>query len=217
MSTFYMLSLFNDQINDVVTPPNGGLQTKITGNYVVRVPDDTIVKDPTDVSDLLTKKYQSTLAAYGLFTDMVYDDMLDGDGVNLSQSFGVSVGVKGQNSVYPPPGAPMSRMTTTATNITWGGPGAGPAQAIITWEVFRYVDTDSATGPYGRDYLEVPTGTAPITVSISFNNGVTFLSATDKNLISIPGPARGTDIVVRFSHTGADNNRYFIGSWAVLF
>ena len=60
MSTLYLVNLFNDQINDVMY--SSGDELPITGSYVLRVPDDVVVRNPTDSADILTQKYASILA-----------------------------------------------------------------------------------------------------------------------------------------------------------
>lgn len=212
MSTHYLLSLFNDDINDIVTPPAFPGESEITGNYVVRVPDDVVVREPVSVADLLTQKYASILASHGLFTQIVHDDMLDATGINMGTSTNIITGIKGTNGLLD-----GGLLETTVESLTWGGPGAGPPQAILTYEVFQYADTDSASGVYSRSYEEVDPLVAPITVQISFDGGATFQAVTDKNLINIVGPSQGTNLILRFTHTATPTGRYFLGSWAVVF
>lgn len=212
MSTFYLLSVFNDQINDVVSPPSSPGSTVVTGNYVVRVADDVVVKNPVSVSDLVTQKYASILSSHGLFTQIIFDDMLDATEINAANSSGVVLGVKGMNSVFD-----AGVLETSPLSITWGGGGAGPAQAIMTYEVFQYTDSDLTAGPYSRTYTEVTPGTSPFTVQISFNGGSTFQACSDKNLLNITIPSQGTSLILRFTHTGTPRGRYFLGSWAIVF
>jgi hypothetical protein len=210
MSTLYLVSLFTDQVSDVIY--SDGVPKRVTGNYVIRVPDDVIVKNPTSISNLLTQKYASILANNGLFGQVIYDDMLDTVDINSVQSSGVTLGTKGMNSIYD-----GGTLTTDVFPFTWGGPGSGPSQSIMTYEVFQYIDSDGKTTPYERSYQEVAPGDAPISVQVSFNGGANWMSVTDKNLINVSLSNQGANLVVRFIHTGTPSGRYFIGSWAVLF
>lgn len=212
MSTHYLISLFDDTINDVVNPDPTTGESPITGNYVIRVPDEIVVKNPTSVANLLSQKYASKLANHGLFSTIHFDDMLDAADLNAGASSGVCLGTKGCNSLFP-----GGVMLSTVSNFIWGGPGAGPSQAIITWEVFRYTDADPISGAYTRKYREVSTTLAPIQAEVSFNGGANFIVASDNNLITITAPQQGPNLVVRFTHLATDQLRYWIGSWAVLF
>jgi len=219
VSTHYLIDLFTDVINDVVTTTTYPPQTRVTGNYVVRVPDDVSVQDPVDLADLLTKKYQGILGSHGLFTQITYDALLDAANVNLPQSQGVFSGERGLIGLYPTDLVnPTPFLQTDAFSISWSGGGAGPAQAIVTYELFTYVDVDDADGSFQRYYQELSPD-VHVTVEISFDNGVTFLSATDKSLVSIPISARGTQVILRFTRSTDVSSvaRVFLGSWAVLY
>jgi len=213
MSSFYLLSLFNDSLSHVVNPDPITNDAEITGNYVIRVADDVVVHNPTSVSDLLNQKHASMLASMGLFGQILYDDLLDVSGVNTASSTGVTLGSKGMISLFS-----GGQLVSSPSGFTWSGSGSGPSDAMMTWEIFTYVDTDSASSAYIRKYQEVPTSVAPITAEISFNGGGNWQTVTDKSLITVPPASQGTNLIVRFNHTGpAISARYFVGSWAVLF
>lgn len=218
MSTHYLISQYNNEINDVVASLGAPPQTLITGNYVVRVPDDVSVQNPTNLADLLTKKYAGILGTYGLFTQIVYDDMLDDTGVDTGNSTGVVLGSNGVVGIYPEHNAHTPVLQTSPAGIVWGGPGSGPPQATLTYEVFEYVDTDNKSSSYQRYYREVSPDT-DMAAEVSFDGGLTFLATTDKSLITIPPVSQGTQVIVRFTRiTDVDTRgRVFIGSLAVLF
>lgn len=214
MSTHYLVSHFNDDINDVVTPTSVPASTLLTGNYIVRVPDDVPVQNPTDVSDLITKKYAGILGTYGLFTTIAFDDMLDGTGVDFTNSTGVTAGENGTVGIYPKNTVHIPVLQTTTETIT----GPAPTQTLLTYELFEVVDSDDKDTPYQRTYQEV-TPDVDVLAQISFNNGVDFVSTLDKAVINIPGAAQGTDLVLRFTRQTdiGTRGRVFLGSWAVLF
>lgn len=221
MSSHYLVSQFDNAINGVVTASGSPPSSTVTGNYVIRVADDVSVKNPTNLADLLTKKYAGILGSHGLFTQIVYDDMLDGLGVDAAASTGVSMGDNGTVGLYPTstgiaPHVPL--LQTSPMAISWGGPGVGPSQALLTYELFEFVDTNDKALPYVRQYREVAPD-ADVSAQVSFNGGVSFISATDKALISIALALRGTSVVVRFTRTSniSVRGRVLLGSWAVLF
>jgi len=218
MSTHYLVSHFTNEISDVVASLGNPPQTKITGNYVVRVPDDVSVQNPTNLADLLTKKYAGILGGYGLFTQVIFDDMLDGTGVNTGASTGVTIGKNGSVGLYPKHGSQTPIFQTTPYGITWGGMGSGPPQALITYELFEYVDADIKGEPYQRFYREIPAD-VDINVEISFNNGGVYMPVTDKSLLTIPTPNQGIQVILKFTRTTDidEKGRILVGSWAVLF
>lgn len=218
MSTHVLVGLFDDQINGVLTASGTPPMSTITGNYVIRVPDDIPVRNPTSVADLITKKYAGTLGMHALFTQIIYDDMLDGLGMNAGASNGITLGDRGTCGLYPVNGAVIPILQTAPYGIVWGGTPPGPAQAIVTYELFEYVDVDDKGLVYVRKYREVTPDTN-VSVQVSFNGGTTFFAATDKALVSIPLVSRGTSVVLKFTRTTsiATKGRVLIGSWAVLF
>jgi len=218
MSTHYLVSLFDNQINGVIVPSAAPPMSTTTGNYVVRVPDDVPVKNPTNLADLLTKKYAGILGTHGLFTQIAYDDMLDSLGTNFVLSRGITAGDKGVIGIYPTNAGWIPLYQSTPLGVVWGGAPPGPPQALVTYELFEYVDTDDKNLTYVRKYREVPVD-VDVLVEVSFNGGATFVPTTDKALVSIPLAARGVSIVLRFTRTTsiASRGRVLIGSWAVLF
>ena len=212
MSTHYLINLHTDKIADVVSTQDSPPETVVTGHYVVRVSDDIVVKEPASLVDLLTKKYAGTLGAFGLFTQIAYDDMLAATGVDLVASHGVILGDKGFVGVYP-----LGTLQASVTPFTWGGPGVGPSQAIVVFEIFEYIDLDPLSGAFVRSYREIDADSGVLDCSLSFDGGLTFIPVVDKTLVSIPSSAQGADLVVKFGHTGVPYGRVFLGSWSVLF
>lgn len=217
MSTHYLISAFNDEINDVVVATGTPPQTTATGNYVVRVSDDVSVQNPTNLSDLLTKKYAGILGTFGLFTQITYDDMFDASGVDFGNSSGITAGKKGTVGLYASH-LVSSVLQTTPQAITWGGVGDGPPQAVLTYELFEYIDEDDKDAAFTRSYREL----APdldVSVALSFDGGLSFVSTQDKALVSIPLASQGDQLVVRITRLSDVNTRgrVLVGSWAVLY
>ena len=219
MSSHYLISLFDDSITDVLVPIGAPPTSLITGSYVITVPDDVAVKKPVSLSNLLAQKYQGILGSRGIYSTIIYDPMLDATNVNMASSHGVCTGFKGSICLYPTdPSNPHPALVTTAHGITWLGAGVGPTQAMVTYELFTYVDSDPATGAYQRQFQELPTD-HDVALEVSFNGGTTFIPTIDKALVTIPPAARGTQLILRFTRTTdvTVTPRIFIGSWAVLY
>jgi hypothetical protein len=219
VSTHYLIDLFSDGINGVVTPRDTPPTSLVTGNYIVRVDDDVQVEKPTDLSDLLTKKYQGILGTHGLFTQIAYDDLLDASNIDFTTSRGIFSGLKGHIGIYPMDSTnPAPILQTSSFGITWGGPVPGPQQAMVVYELFTFVDEDSSTAPFQRSYQEVPTD-VDVLAEISFNGGASFTAFQNNSLVTIPSFARGTQVVLRFTRTSTVSSvaKVFFGSWAVLY
>ena len=217
MSTNYLVSHYNDKISDVVA---AAVSTPflITGNYVLRVPDDVSAQG-VDVLTLTNSKYTGILGNNSLFTQVVWDDMFDGAGVNTTVSTGVTLGKNGAVSLYPAHGGHIPILQTTPMGIIWGGPGPGPSQAMVVYELFDYVDVDDKAVPYQRSYRELGTGSSDVTVQVSFNGGVNFTNVVNNAILTLPGVVQGTSVVLKFTRVSDSTTyeRIFVGSWAVLF
>ncbi len=211
MSTHYLISAFDDQIRSVTVPNSLG-KTEVTGNYVVKVPDDCVVRNPTSLADLLTQKYASMLASHGLFSSVVYDDCLDNTEVDFASSTAIQAGSGGSIMIYPDVG----RLFSTSTSFVWGGGGAGPAQALLLWDLFLYEDT-LVQGVLTRTYVEVPSSTTDIEAQVSFNGGTTWTYGTYGNLVNIDVADRGSDVSIKFANIAGSGPRIGLGSWAILF
>jgi len=211
MSTHYLVDIFGNPIsasgiNDVRLSENG--ETEAGGSFIVRVGEGIPVRDPTNLGDLLTKKYQGILGQYaGLATRITYDDLLDSTDINTA-AVGTAgkFGDRGTVSLYP-----GGLMESVAVSLT----GPAPAQATIVWEANEWLDTDSTTGRFQRTYKEATTDLVT-TCEVSFNNGVNFYPATDGGFLNIPPPHQGTNFVIRITNS-TPGTVIGLGSWAVIY
>jgi hypothetical protein len=225
MSKHYLLDIHQTdpwaKLNEVYIPDAG--VSYIDGSYVVRVSDDIVIPDTTyTAADLLTAKYAGMLANSGLFTRIVYDDMLDASGIDMVNSTGISAGVRGICSLFPgsfwsTPGFPVPTMQMNMVTIP---PVPVVAQCEVQWELFTYSGWDDSASPsahaYRRSYTEVDEAVAPVTCEVSWNNGGDWLVATSGELLNIEPSKQGTQLIVRFTRAWS-NDRLYLGSWAVLF
>jgi len=214
MSTHYFIDAHTNpfadsQINDVRVPdPNTG-ESLLNSNFVVRIPTGVSIDNPADLNELLTNKYVGQLAFFTGFANIIFDDMLDAVDVNVSASIALQLGERATNAIQP---AGILESDPIAL-------GSTPSQALVTWEVFAILDTDTgatATDPttrIGRTYQE-QSGSV-LTVDVSFNNGGTFNTVNDGSLFLIAPIDQGSQFIIRFTNGGSDKR--WVGSWAVIF
>jgi hypothetical protein len=210
MSAHYLINIADNPvatatIQDVRYPTNG--QSTINGHFVVRVPDGVAVKNPVDVSDLITKKYQGLLAAFAGFANVTYDDLLDVSGLDLAAlgtlgTFGL------RNQVALQPGGSLQTVVTPLAS--------SPTQAILTWELYEVTDLDPSASYLTRTYKELAASPSFATVQVSFDGGVTFLTATDSIVLNIPLISQGNQMIVRVTNAHA-TKRVRVGSWAAIY
>lgn len=209
MGLHYLFDYFDtdlslSKIDDVIMATDG--VSNCTGNFVVRVPFDIPVKNPEDLEDLITKKFQGFLLHYPGFTRIAYDDLLDVDHVNISDPD--VMGVFGnRNVVGIEPGAKFVSETITLVGL--------PAdRAFIMWEAFDYPDDNPRGEKYTRIYRELDTDLT-CTCEVSFDNGTHFNPIKNRRVLSILLSEQGTDFIIKI--TNATTQRIYIGSWAVVY
>jgi len=215
MSTLYV-------IDAETANPNEGIRNvlfaaedaDVTGGFVVRVPDGldfetAIVDGITTTNDLITEKYAATLGFYPGFANIVFDDMFDATGVNLSNTSGAVVGGRGS----------MKSVSDQAAEYIETNPvalGSTPSQAIITWEAFSTALTNPKDGFATRLWSEELSG--DLDVEVSFNNGSTFVSSIDGALYNIDVADQGSSLILRINlGVAASGVPRGLGSWAVIF
>ena len=217
MSSYYLIDLHHDpflasRILDVAeTTTLVGSSTPMNGGTIVRVPDYVGLKDPADVSTLLTQKYAGLLAYYAGFTYVTHDDLLDAADVDFGEPT-----LKGKfgdrNAICLPPnfGGIAGRFQSTVATLS----GPAPSQAIITWEVYRVDLADPALDRAVLTYVEVPASN--FTCDVTFDNGVHVYPATDGSVLNVPLGGQGTNFAIRLTNNSATDHLY-VGSWAVIY
>jgi hypothetical protein len=189
-------------------------QPLLSGRFVVKVPDGVpITGNPTVLGDLSTpgtllyEKAAGYLLFYAGFTRVTMDDLTDTTSVDLT-STGSQGGNFGQrSSIVLEPGGVFK---STTVNLT----APAPSQAFVTWDTFDYLESDSASALYARQYNELPSIPANVTCEVSFD-GTTFLSTTDSAILNIPIPQQGTLFIIQLTNTST--SRLSIGSWSVIY
>jgi len=212
MTAHYLVDLFgsaafpvNVSLIDVREPDLG--QSLANGCMVVRVPDYIQVVRPTDLADLLYQKYTGLLAFYAGFANVAADDLIDPTHINLAASVGIRTGKR--NTVC------IANSGNLRSNVYSLLPAPAPTVAVITWEVFEYVDTDPKTGMYEREYKEA--SASEFTCLVSFDNGVNWNAVVSEGVFNVPVGQQGTDFIIRFTNASAPGRELFLGSWAVIY
>jgi len=194
------------RVIDVVYPTSG--QTALDGVFVIRVPEEVAVKDPADLTDVLTQKYQGILASFTTSTRIAYDDMLDTSGINIPSSSQLLLGERNNVGLFP--GSVLRSSVVTLT-------GANATQAYLVWELFEVIYSDPATGRATRTYSEIASTPSFVTAEVTFNNNATpFLPISNGNVLNVDPADRGTSFVVRFTNAHA-TKRLYLASWAVVY
>jgi len=211
MGILYLIDAFNpflpsSDINDVVIPRNGEA-IPVHGAFVVRVPDGVSVADPTDVTDLLTKKHLSILAQYAYLgvANITYDDLLDS--LNLDPSVpGTDARFGDRVTVAINPGGQIATTTIPLAST--------PAQAVVTWETSTWTMDDPRDGRFVRSYLERDPDSVS-TCEITFDGGAHVLTTTNGALVNIPPVAQGNQFLMRLTSTHFEP--LGLGGWAVIY
>lgn len=210
MSAHYLIDLFTSPVTSApivdVSEAVGG-QSTIDGTFVVRVPDSVGIAQPlpSDLGNLITRKYAGILAFYAGFGNIVYDDFLDATGVDFTTTPHGTFGARGSVGIDA-----GTSLQSTSVPL-----GSTPTAAVLNWEVFTYVDSDPKTGRFSRKYNEVPTTNTNTTAQVSFDGGLTFITATDGGVVNIPLVSQGSDLVVRI--TNATGAKLYIGGWSLTY
>lgn len=200
MATYYLIdahtaAINSSEINSVKTTTSGFV--RCDGNFVIKVDDNThLSSDPTDLTDLLTKKYQGILARYPGFSYIVYDDCLNSSDLipspsNHNQQFTDRYGFRGHNT----------SIMTPVVNLA-----ASASQFILLVETAERVWVMESGHPTCY-YKEVP---YPASESIDIN-GTTFASSSLGTLITLPSATSTIQLTFHMKDPAS------ILSWALVY
>ena len=213
MSTHYLVDTFSAslptaRIVDVLTSTTGASQAQV--GHIIRIPDEVSVQNPTNLGDLLTKKYLGMLAAYAGYSYITYDDMLDPAGIDLAAvpaaSRKCALGGRGSVSFEP-----SSIIQTTMVSLA-----ATPSQAYILFELYQWTYNDAATALLTRTYQEIDHNPTDIVAEVTFDNGIHWYAVTDGVILNVPLAGQGTEFMLRLTAT-ASASKTWLGSWAVIY
>lgn len=217
MPTLYLVDnhstvLSTSKINDTVNVPSGNVETRsIRGSFPVVVPFDIPVDGtPSDLDDLIAKKFTAMLSLYPGYTNILFDEQTDTNGwVAPGPSVrGYSVG--NRQSTYML--ANQASYLTSTTNVL----SATPSVGILRWDAFELLYSDVTGSANARLYREAPP--TAWNVFVSFNGGSTEFQVTQGVPFNISLVNQGSSFRVRFNRNGINTPaKAWLGSWALIY
>lgn len=213
MATIYLFDmhvpvLANARLVDVVSTTASDPEVRVDGLTPIKVPDGVRVVNPTSLTDLLAQKYAGILAMYPGLANIIYDDLLDGSGIEAS---GQVSKTGGRGSVG---GACATLLTDPNADVT----PTVVSQCILVCEEFTWRYVDPKNGRLERYYVELPGSSVH---GLSVNGGASYSPATSGAVVAFPPAETGSLVNIRLfnfddSVTG-DGRVKHIGSWAVIY
>jgi len=197
----------------------------INGNFVVTVPNTVYVSlDPAmDLDDLQSRKAAGLLAYYSAFSDIIFEDFANSNGIEVPVSpdpdilratisdtaalsfcpFGVSL--------LPTNGTDPGRLTSATVDL-----GAPPAsqEVLVLWDIFELVNTESySDGVVQQYYSELsPDG---ITCEVSLDGGTTWEPVYNNTYTTLTHT--GQYVKVRFTNNATySTKKVWVGSYSLL-
>lgn len=173
------------------------------GGFPVLVRDDLRVSTPTNYGDLIAKKYQALLSTYPGFTRVVFDDLSDTSGIDLT-----SVTTKGsfgnRGTILLPPTGCLTSLTAPLA-VT-------PTQVVVVWEsAAKYLSTELGTTYKYRGINTTPMSS--LTCEVSFDGGTNWSPCTNGGILLIDPLKQGNSLRVRLTAPASLAPL----SWAVIY
>jgi len=216
MASLYLVDahntvLNNSKINDTLSVPAGLSYTgtrSTRGSFVVQVPYEVPLEGtPTDLTDIMTKKYQGILSLYPGYSNILYDEQTDATGWAFPPGVGTPICTVGERqSTSVSTGGTLDSVVTVL--------GTTPAQCVLRWESYQYIYTDDPSLVVDRQYNEQD-GTQ-FAVSVSFNNGANFNAVTSGVVFSIPLAHQGNQFKIRFQRN-AGVFKLGLAAWSLIY
>lgn len=212
MSTFYLVDthvpvITNARIVDTILTTSPTAEIRCDGLLPIKIPEGVKINNPTSLSDLLTQKYLGLLAQFPGFTNILFDDLLDPSGVQLTAppTYLRKSGSRGTIG-----GAFRTTAATAVSTVT---------QAILVYEHYTWRYVDSRDGRVERYYIEEPE--TNWTAGLRVNGGSSFQTTSSGSLVTFLLADQGTAVQAQFvaSNPSAyvDNRLLHTGSWAVIY
>lgn len=216
MPTIYMIDAHNSvlgssKINDTVNIPAGYTETRsMRGSFPVSVPFDVPIDgNPTDLNDLITKKYAATLSLYPGYSNILFDEQTDSDGwVTPTGLRGLAIGSRQTTYMLANRSSFLTSNSVTLVST--------PSVAIFRWEAFEMLYTDASGLTSTRLYREA--SPASWNVSVTLNGASTWIPVTSGVPFNVSLANQGTSFQVRFNRASiATPAKVFLGSWALIY
>lgn len=214
MPTLYLIDahsnvLSSSKINDTVNVAPGYTETRsLRGSFPITLPFDVPLDGtPSDLADLITKKYAGMLSLYPGYQNILYDEQIDAGGWTITSSMaGFTVGERQSTSSYTNASQMMSVTTVLAST---------PTIACFRWEAFEILYDDSTGVTGARSYREADP--ASWKVLASFNGGSTYTELTSGMIFSIPLADQGSSFRLILDRASLSPQRAYLGSWALVY
>jgi hypothetical protein len=222
MGTIYLVDahstvLGTSRIRDTVNLQSGSLNLR--GSFPVNVPFDVPVDGvPSDLTDLVSKKYTGLLSLYPGYTTILYDEQIDGIGWDEATSITLGNGIGGffigerQTTGVVPVGSSSDGLLATDLHVLT----STPTSCVVRYEAFRYGLTDPISGVAARTYQE--TIDSNFQVYVTFNNDPdpsAWLLVTNGAMLTIPLVNQGNQF--RLSLFNETTQKTWLGSWALIY
>jgi len=214
MPTLYLVNAHNNvllssEINDTVNLAAGYSESRsLRGSFAVSLPFDIPLDGvPSDLNDLITKKYAGMLALYPGYQNILFDEQIDASDWLFPPTAGTaicSVGERQNTSVTT--GGTLESVAAALATV--------PQIVIVRWEAFVYGYDDVTGTQPSRTYTEVDPSVFDVTVS--FNGGATWESVINGMLFSVPLGSQGSSFKIRIQRNGGPL-RAQLGSWALIY
>lgn len=213
MATFYLFdmhvpNLADARLVDVVSTSPSDPEIRVDGLTPIKVPDGVRVVNPTSLTDLLAQKYAGIHAMYPGFGSIIYDDLLDGTGVEPSGDLSIT-GARGSVG-----GHVITSLADPNADVT----PSVISQCIFVCEEFAWRYVDPRDGRLERHYIEHPE--AAVSHGISVDGGANFTAATSGAVVTFPPGMQGSIVQIKFfnfDQAGINDRVRRIGSWAVIY
>ena len=212
MSLYYLVDphvpvITNARIVDTVMTTNPTAEFRCDGLLPIKIPEGVRIENPSSLSDLLTQKYAGILAQFPGFVNILFDDLLDAAGVQLTA---------------PPTYLRKSgsRGTIGGTFRTTAATAVAPVtQAVLVYEHYTWRYVDSRDGRVERYYVEAPE--SDFTAGLRVKAGSSFQTTTSGSLVTFLLADQGTAVQAEFLASNPspyiDNRLVHTGSWAVIY
>lgn len=204
---FYLIEPSSERIKS----SSKSITDAVTNGFkVVKVPDEVPIDSdvsPFTETQLQSQKYSGLLAKYLDFSFVQYDILDDATGWNTAAT-GFR-GAVGNNVAWVAPndGVADGRLETITIDISSDG---SFKDFLVYWDLYSVPVETTGLLTRTKYVEEVPES---VNVSISNDGGSTFTSVLHTQPIELAGA--GNQLVLRFDN--ADTDRYYIGSYAILY
>jgi hypothetical protein len=198
----FLLSKFDESIQH---PFVGDIDFPIGGLFIVDLPDGSQITDPTDYTDLKSKKSAAILAMYPDFPNIVYNELHNAFAINTSAP-GHRALLGDYEWILTALDVDNGRVTTVTSAL------AGTAIELVPlWAVFQLNFTTGDANQIDAYYVEADP--SDITVEISVDGGITYDTATSN--VALTPTVPGASMILRFTNSSVNN--IYLAYYAVVY